>query len=520
MCVQFQRLMTSPEWRLLFADRIQRHFFNDGALTDSRLTLRKDGTAAEVQPFLAHAGITPDHTWFTNWLSPTTGRKRILFPHLLPGQPGYTAGHFRDPDGNGNLGDSLWPLTSPPTLGLAPGAVPAGSSLTLGLAPGVPAQSTIHVTLDGSDPRAWGGEVADGSFVYAGPVPLASSTVTVRARVRHASTGEWSPLTEAVFRVGTVPAAADNMVVSELMFHPPAPTTAEAAAGFDDPDDFEYLALSPIGPAPVDLSALRFTAGVSFDFSEATRLVVDPGDHVLLVRNRAAIAHRYGEAAASRVIGEFFGGLSNSGEELRLETRTAGTVIKAFRYGDEPPWPAAADGAGSSLVLLDPTTNPDHGVPSHWTASAAFAGWPGGAPLALTYDEWGSWVFPPAAWTNPALAAPAADADNDGWANLFEFILSGAPLDPARFPTVEWRRTTGTDGARLEVSALVSPGAAGVVLTPEGTGNLGAGAWRRDFIAAPDVPQPDGSVRQSWHRPLPPGAASWFGRLRVAPSGP
>ena len=519
ICVQFQRLMTSPEWRLLFADRIQRHFFNGGALTDGRLTARKDGAAAEVAPFLAHAGITPDHTWFTQWLDPATGRKRVLLPHLLPGQTGYSAGHFRDPDGDGDLGDSLWPLTLAPTLSLPPGSVPAGSTLALGLPPGVPPGSTIHLTLDGGDPRAWGGAVADGALASAGPVPLAASTVTVRARVRHAVTGEWSPLTEAVYRVGTVPAAAGNLVVSELMFHPPPPTAAEAAAGFTDPDDFEYVALRALGPAPVDLSSLRFTEGISFDFTGATPAVVDPGDHVLLARNRAAIARRYGETTASRVVGEYFGGLSNAGEPLRLESRTDGTPVQAFRYGDAAPWPAAADGGGSSLVLLAPDTHPDPAVPSHWAASAAFAGQPGGTALALTYDAWGAWVFPAAAWANPALAGPAADPDQDGWANLLEFALSGAPLDPARSPSVEWKHTTGPDGDRLEISVRVSPGAAGVTFTPEGTASLEEGAWQRDFIAAPETPQPDGSVRHSWHRPLPPGTRAWFGRLRAAPAG-
>lgn len=513
---QFQRLMTSPAWRLHFADRIQRYFFNGGVLSDARLIARKNETAAEVQPLLAHAGLIPDDSWFTNWLDPASGRKRVLFPHHLPGEAGYGAGHFRDPNGDGSLADTLWPLTLAPTLSLAPGAVPPGSPLTLGLAPGVPEGSTIWHTINGADPRAGDGTPDGGAAAFVEPIPITASSVTVRARVRHAVTAEWSPLTEASYHAGTVAASAATLVISELMYHPPAPTAAEAAAGFTDADAFEYISLRNIGDAPLDLSGLRFSAGISFDFADAARIVLDPADQVLLARSRAAMAHRYGASVAARVVGEFFGGLSNGGEALRLENKADGAAVKAFAYADRAPWPAA-DGTGPSLLLRQPTTNPDHGSATNWTASAALGGQPGGSALPLTYAEWGVWAFSPAQWAEPGLSSPEADADGDGWTNLLEFLLGGSPLDPLRTPSVAWNWRTGGDSSRLEVSVLSYPGAAGVVITPEGSDSLSGGTWLGDFTSVAETPQADGSVRRTWSRSVPARAKAFFGRLRVAP---
>ncbi len=52
-------------------------------------------------------------------------------------------------------------------------------------------------------------------------------------------------------------------------------------------------------------------------------------------------------------------------------------MIRDFSYDDAPPWPAEADGAGFSLVLTDPLSDPEHGNPESWGASATIGGDPG-----------------------------------------------------------------------------------------------------------------------------------------------
>ena len=86
--------------------------------------------------------------------------------------------------------------------------------------------------------------------LYDGAFPIDAPAV-VRSRVLVA--GEWSPLNEATFFVG-VPASASNLAISEIMYNP---------AGADEA---EFLELMNIADEPIDLSGVRFSEGVDFEF--------------------------------------------------------------------------------------------------------------------------------------------------------------------------------------------------------------------------------------------------------------
>ena len=68
----------------------------------------------------------------------------------------------------------------------------------------------------------------------------------------------------------------------------------------------------------------------------------------------------------ARILGNFTGRLARSGELLTL-LDAAGNVADEVRYFDGKPWPAAADGGGSSLELRDPRS--DNARPESWSAS-------------------------------------------------------------------------------------------------------------------------------------------------------
>src|SRR5207248_5551530 len=112
-----------------------------------------------------------------------------------------------------------------------------------------------------ADTRLIGGGLAGSSLTYTGAIVLTNVT-TVKSRAKNNSTGEWSALTEATFAPSAEPATSQNLVIAEIMYHPPPSSTNELAAGFSITDDFEFLRLLNIGGAPLDLSGLAFTAGV------------------------------------------------------------------------------------------------------------------------------------------------------------------------------------------------------------------------------------------------------------------
>ena len=240
------------------------------------------------------------------------------------------------------------------------GNVPPGFNLTMTAPAG-----EIRYTIDGSDPKDGGG------FVYSGAVPLGASFIV---NARALSGGEWSALSSAAFYVGTEPASSENLVISELYYHPSNAETEE-----------EFVELMNVGDLPVDLRGVEFRDGVEFSFEEgtSTRLwVLVPGERILLVKNLDDFASAY-PAEADKVVGTFSGSLNNDGEWIDLRAAD-GSVIHDFAFNDAAPWPKGADGAGHSLTLISPDTNPDHRDALNWRVSMLVGGTPGsGATLAF-----------------------------------------------------------------------------------------------------------------------------------------
>ncbi|MCP3974127.1 MAG: hypothetical protein GY720_06515, partial [bacterium] len=158
------------------------------------------------------------------------------------------------------------------------------------------------------------------------------------------------------------PTPSDNqrfLVITEFMYHP-------------EPDGAaEFIELMNISDSvTLDLTNVRFTDGVAFNFTGSAVTTLAPGARVLVIRNRAAFEAVYGTVHDPIIAGEFemSGALSNAGERIKLEDADNGT-IRELVYFDVAPWPSAADGGGFSLVLIDPATSPDPADPLNWRPS-------------------------------------------------------------------------------------------------------------------------------------------------------
>jgi hypothetical protein len=193
--------------------------------------------------------------------------------------------------------------------------------------------------------------------------------------------------------VGEPSEAQSFLAITEVMYHP-------------EPDGLaEYLELMNTSDSvTLDLTGVRFTKGISFDFTGAGVTSLAPGARLLVVRDVAAFeaAHSGGLPVAG--IFSLDSSLSNGGESIKLEDAEGGT-IKDFRYNDKSPWPRSPDTEGDSLVMISPGANPDPAVPENWRASST----PGGTPGE---EESGSFV-----------GEPGADTDKDGLSALVEYAI-------------------------------------------------------------------------------------------------
>jgi len=160
------------------------------------------------------------------------------------------------------------------------------------------------------------------------------------------------------------------VIISETMYHP---------TNRVDGKNLEFVELFNSNPYFEDISGFRLTGDINFTFASNT--VLAARSYLVVAAVPADIQSVYGIA---NVIGPYTNRLSNSSGTLRLRNRQSGIVFEV-NYSGDPPWPAAPDGAGHSLVLARPTLGERN--PAAWAASDLMGGTPGVAeiPLANPY---------------------------------------------------------------------------------------------------------------------------------------
>ena len=348
-----------------------------------------------------------------------------------------------------------------------------------------------------------------GSQIYAGPVTV-NSPMTIRTRF-FSTAGEWSALNEAAFVVNAIPASASNLVVSEFSYNPAA-SQNQAESAYSS-NDFEFIELQNISTSSVDLTGVRFAAGVLFDFTGTPQqLTLPPGGRTLVVGNLAAFQARYGMAAGP-IFGAFTGSLTNDGERVLL-TDAGGNAIKDFTYLDEAPWPGSADGDGYSLVLIDPPSNPDHGNPSNWRSSVGLHGDPGAAKTTLTFASWK---------LANGVVNDNGDPDLDGLTNLMEYAFASSPAASSTSPLPDVGVQPFTVGVAQENYLVIrftrALGADDLEFIVENSSNLSAWATT-GVILAGEVNNGDGTATMTYRSLNPiPTDGQLFLRLRVALRG-
>jgi len=347
----FQQMWGNAEFRLRVADHAQKHFFNGGALTASRALTRFLTRSNEIYQSVnaesarwGNANHTPAFTRSVDWLTTMRYVAGTFMPQRVP----IVINQLKS--------KGLYPNVAAPVFNQFGGSVPVDFALVI---TNLNSISTVWYTLDGSDPRQRGGGVSAGALAYAGPITFNGFRNFVRARVLSGT--NWSALVEATFY--TVQDFS-KLLLTEIMYNPPS-------IGLVSGDEFEFLELKNAGGVDLDLSGLYFSAGITFTFTNGTRL--GPGEFFVLGRDAARLQSKYPGLAVN---GIYTGKLDNGGETVTL-THPLGTTLLSAQYNDAAPWPVAADGLGFSLVPRDPNANPNPSAASNWRASTLAGGSPG-----------------------------------------------------------------------------------------------------------------------------------------------
>jgi hypothetical protein len=151
-----------PDFRMLLADRIQKHLVGNGALTSGRNLTRFNARTQEIQNAIVAECARWGYRTPENWASATESLRTGYFPQRSANLLGYLQ----------NRG--LFPSLAAPTLSQSGGTVAAGYPLSFTGTTG-----SVYFTLDGSDPRLPGGGVSPSAQAWNGStqtlVPTGSS---------------------------------------------------------------------------------------------------------------------------------------------------------------------------------------------------------------------------------------------------------------------------------------------------------------------------------------------------------
>lgn len=265
------------------------------------------------------------------------------------------------------------------------------------------------------------------------------------------------------------------IAITEIMYHP---------AIRADGRNLEFIEVFNTDPVAHDLSGFSLSGDLTYTFPAGAFLA--PHSFVAV----AAIPDDLRAAAGiTNVLGPYEGALPDNGGSVQLRNRW-GALLLDVPYRDDPPWPAAADGAGHSLHL----SQPDFGetAAEAWSASPTPGGSPGSADTGAPSPRAGVVINEFLAHTDPDLDLVELYNSATQTVDLSACTLSDRPDEP-RFvipdgtiltPRGFLSYTEAELGFRLSQSGetiyLAGPGGTGVLdavrYTPQQLG-VATGRW-------------------------------------------
>ena len=353
----FHNMTNSAEFKMLIADRVHKHLFNDGALMADKTAARWMRRANELDlAIICESARWGDYRRDVHQYSNGPYLLYTKNDHWLPEQNRLMNDYFpkraKNPLNTGNLliqykSRGWYPSVEAPVFNPHGGWDFTGFNVTI-TNPG--GSGTIWYTTNGEDPRLPGGAVnLAHASTYFVPLSLTKST-HLKARVLDGTT--WSALNEAIYGVGPV---AENLRITEIMYHP---------KDTGDPRDpnTEFIELKNTGLDTLNLSLVKFTEGIHFTFPDVE---LAPDEFIVVTRDQSAFEGKYGTSVNSA--GSYIGNLDNNGERIKLQDAIGNTILD-FKYKDD--WRSITDGDGFSLTMMDLRDrliySSEKGLVAHW----------------------------------------------------------------------------------------------------------------------------------------------------------
>ena len=394
----WKALIVNEDFLMAFADRVYRHCFNDGPLTDANMKGRFERLAALIEnPIVAESARWGDSAWGREEDPHTRARdwipNRDAVLDLIDGNVAIFIDALRD--------EGLYPQLDPPVVVNA-----SKDGLTEISLENPNATGRIYYTLDGTDPRLAGGNVSPDAVLYSEPITFEGARL-LNTRVMQVSLFGGSDSSPVRRQLYLDESTGYPLRITEIMYHP---ETSEA---------LEFIELQNVSEAVLDLTGFYFE-GIGYWFKPGSQL--GPQEIIVLVPNDDPdlFAETYPNVT---IFDTYKRHLGNDGETIAIFDGLV-RPITAIEYDDNADelWPAEADGGGYSLEVVDrqsPAT-----AAGQWRASQQ----PGGTPGTV------------------AEIMLDVDSDRDGFSDAAEAIAGSDPNDPQ---SVLW---LGID--RLEATKL------------------------------------------------------------------
>ncbi len=354
-------LAENPEFLNTFADRVNRHCFHDGALSDANLQARLMRLSDEIEnAIVAESARWGDSSWgreddpHTRANDFIPNRDDIL--SLIEGNADRFVEVLRD--------RGYYPELDAPEL-ISSGLAGSDSHQITMKNPNE--TGALYYTIDGTDPRLPGGNVSPNAIRYEEDSPLIVNEATrVKARVIKTSLfgdATASPLTESLYLTAPL---GYPLRITEIMYHP-----VESEA-------LEFIELQNVSAARLDLTGVYFD-GIDYRFAPGTWM--EPQQIIVLIPNDDPEA--FGEVYPDvDVFDTYRRHLGNDGERIQILNADDNVLTEIFYDDDlEATWPELADGQGHSLEAVDPLIAAQER--EQWRISSD----PGGTPGVVTAPQ-------------------------------------------------------------------------------------------------------------------------------------